>query len=366
VADPVDNEEEDEEWMYEPGDIGSNIRTIPCYTTLLQRIKDRHYFDYSSILRRASKGSSSHVFVIEVPIDELEAWDRIRSEDMVEHVLKNTSRYLELFSSVMDEILNSINTSPDASHTLIRDSIDILHDQRLSAVQRAAAEAEARNAGGATVEDDLMGGTLRNDAAVLAARAAGATQDFPPILMRRYELRILPRGRAGKFPPFDTQHRPRKSLSSSSSSEIMDIGPLGGPLRNVRSQSIGHLVTIRGMIVRASDVKPCCVVATYSCDLCGSEIYQVVQSKREFMPQRSCPSEQCGKNNGRSESLHLQTRGSKFVKFQELKLQELPNQVPMYVFCLCESCSVFKCIWSINCIHSFFVLALSGVIFLEV
>jgi DNA replication licensing factor MCM7 len=29
------------------------------------------------------------------------------------------------------------------------------------------------------------------------------------------------------------------------------------------------------------------------------------------------------------DTLRLQTRGSKFVKFQELKLQELPNQVPM-------------------------------------
>jgi len=313
---------------YEPSDFGTNIRTIECYTQLLQRIKDRNYYDYSSIQRRASRGSNNHVFIIEIPIDEIETWDRIESEDMVEHVMKNTSRYLELFSSVIDTILNSMTTSPQASNNMIRDSVDILHDQRLSAVQRDTAQEDAMNDIQVTVEEQLMDGTVRHDSRIDDARIAGVTQDFPPILMRRYELRILPPGRNGKFPPFHTQYLPKKSLSTSTS-HLLDFGPLGGPLRHVRSRSIGHLVTIRGMIVRASDVKPCCVVATYSCELCGSEIYQVVQSKREFMPQRNCPSEACIKNNARAESLHLQTRGSKFVKFQELKLQELPNQVPM-------------------------------------
>jgi DNA replication licensing factor MCM7 len=103
----------------------------------------------------------------------------------------------------------------------------------------------------------------------------------------------------------------------------------GISLRNVRSRSMGRLVTVRGMIVRASDVKPFCVVATYSCDACGAEVYQVVQNKREFMPQRFCPSGDCQKSKNKGQTLHLQTRGSKFVKFQELKLQELPSQVPM-------------------------------------
>ena len=320
IVDEAD-QEDNEDWLFEPSDTHNNIRSIPCYTPLLQRIKDRNYYDYSLIQKKAIKGSSSHVFVIEVPIDELERWDIIRSEDMVEHVLQNTSRYLDVFASVIDVILNSMNVSQDSSNAMARDSIDILHDQRLLAVDQAA---QLRTNGSDDAGED---GGILNDAAAAVAREHGVTQDFPPILMRRYELRILPRGRPGKFPPFDKQYHPRNSLSSS---DLVDIGPMGGPLRNVRSRSIGHLVTIRGMIVRASDVKPCCVVATYSCDLCGSEIYQVVQSKREFMPQRFCPSPQCQKNNsGTAESLHLQTRGSKFVKFQELKLQELPSQVPM-------------------------------------
>ena len=40
-----------------------------------------------------------------------------------------------------------------------------------------------------------------------------------------------------------------------------------------------------------------------------------------FMPLLMCPSQECttNKSGGR---LYLQTRGSKFVKFQELKIQE--------------------------------------------
>ena len=154
--------------------------------------------------------------------------------------------------------------------------------------------------------------------------------------MRRYELRILPLRRPGSFPPFHVQHRDAPSSpyyrpSSSLLGSKLDGGPSsssdsieGSSLRQIRSRALGHLVTIRGMIVRASDVKPACVVATYTCDACGCEIYQVVSNKREFLPQRLCPSEVCRRASKGGDTLHLQTRGSKFMKFQELKLQELP------------------------------------------
>lgn len=160
----------------------------------------------------------------------------------------------------------------------------------------------------------------------------GATQDFPPILMRRYELRLLPIGRPGVLPPFANQHIPTTTTTSSSTEKHKapsDITPVS--LRNVRARSMGRLVTVTGMVVRASDVKPAVTVATYSCDACGAEVYQVVQNQREFMPVTSCPASGCAnrKKTTHDSTLHLQTRGSKFVKYQELKLQELPNQVPM-------------------------------------
>lgn len=98
-------------------------------------------------------------------------------------------------------------------------------------------------------------------------------------------------------------------------------------MRDIRARDIGTLVRLKGMVSRISDVRPLVTVATYICDDCGNEIYQTVDAK-QFMPLQMCPSEQCRQNEVKGR-LHMQTRGSKMVRFQELKLQELPEQVPI-------------------------------------
>ena len=289
-------DEVDDNVMLEPTSGTRNLRRIPCYPPLLQRIKDRHYFD------------DSKTFIVEIPLSELTDWDAIRGSDLAERATKNTMRYHDLFCTAIDTALRSMQASVISES---RDTIDILQEQRI-------AQQEARTAENANNPGE---GGLLNDNAMQAANVTpgGATEDFPPILMRRYELRILPPGRRGTLFPFEQQHY----------GKWVEPASEGVSLRYVRSRSVGRLVTIQGMIVRASDVKPCCVVATYTCDACGAEVYQVIGYKREFLPQRVCPSEECRQNGGKMDTLHLQTRGSKFDKFQELKLQELPSQVPM-------------------------------------
>lgn len=122
--------------------------------------------------------------------------------------------------------------------------------------------------------------------------------NFPQELMRRYEVYF-------------------KCAS--------DIKPT--PVREVKADCIGKLVSIRGIVTRATEVKPMMQVATYTCDQCGAETYQPVASTA-FMPLLMCPGEDCrvNKSGGR---LHLQTRGSKFIKFQEVKVQEHSDTVPV-------------------------------------
>lgn len=48
-------------------------------------------------------------------------------------------------------------------------------------------------------------------------------------------------------------------------------------MRDVRADSIGNLVTVRGIVTRATEVKPMMSVATYTCDQCGAETYQPVR-----------------------------------------------------------------------------------------
>jgi DNA replication licensing factor MCM7 len=99
------------------------------------------------------------------------------------------------------------------------------------------------------------------------------------------------------------------------------------PIREVKAEHVGKLVTVRGIVTRCTEVKPMMSVATYTCDQCGAETYQPI-SGLSFMPVLMCPSEDCRVNKAGGR-LYLQTRGSKFIKFQEIKIQEHSDQVPV-------------------------------------
>mmetsp|Transcript_27064 Transcript_27064/g.58015 ORF Transcript_27064/g.58015 Transcript_27064/m.58015 type:complete len:921 (+) Transcript_27064:68-2830(+) len=348
--DAADSDLDDDDLLLEPTAEGKTLmRRVSCFTPHLQRIKNRQPYHNVEGL-----DGNTRTYLIEIPLSELVAWDAVRGSDLAANASGNAMRYHELFCRVIDSILDTMTASnngngrdrndaaaANSGGAGARDSIDVLLEQR-RAQQDARREeqqaSQAANGGMDDVNGPLGGGGLENDAAVLAGNnpggASSATEDLPPILMRRYELRILPLHRPGIFPPFHRQYRDTTSSpypNSISTNSKLDTSPAieGVSLRQIRSRALGHLVTLRGMIVRSSDVKPACTVATYTCDACGCEIYQVVSNKREFMPQRLCPSEECRRQSKNGDTLHLQTRGSKFVKFQELKLQELPSQVPM-------------------------------------
>jgi len=98
-------------------------------------------------------------------------------------------------------------------------------------------------------------------------------------------------------------------------------------VREVKSKNIGGLVKVRGIVTRITEVKPFVQVATYTCDNCGCEIYQRVNS-RQYKPLQQCTVPLCIEKKYTA-PLREMTRGFKFTKFQELKLQELPEEVPV-------------------------------------
>ncbi|KAJ7172150.1 MCM2/3/5 family-domain-containing protein [Mycena filopes] len=99
-------------------------------------------------------------------------------------------------------------------------------------------------------------------------------------------------------------------------------------VREVRSVHIGRLITVRGIVTRVSEVKPLLQVNAYTCDVCGSETFQEVSGKT-FAPLYDCTNgEECEKN-GVTGTLHMQTRACRFSPFQELKIQEMADQVPV-------------------------------------
>lgn len=138
----------------------------------------------------------------------------------------------------------------------------------------------------------------------LAERDPTTAEDkFPAELTRRYTLVFRPRTNTGE----DIS----KALA----------------VRHVRGEHLGHLITIRAIATRVSDVKPIVQVSAYTCDRCGCEIFQPISDK-QFGPLTMCPSSDCKKNQAKGQ-LHPSSRASKFLPFQEIKVQELAEQVPI-------------------------------------
>ncbi|KAF8495302.1 MCM2/3/5 family-domain-containing protein [Gautieria morchelliformis] len=122
---------------------------------------------------------------------------------------------------------------------------------------------------------------------------------FPPELMRRYNLYFQP-------------------LRSDVAMAV----------RDVKGANLGKLITVRGIVTRVSEVKPLLLVNAYTCDSCGSEIFQEITNK-QFTPLVDCPNQEACKQNNRKGTLHMQTRACRFSPFQEVKIQEMADQVPV-------------------------------------
>lgn len=120
---------------------------------------------------------------------------------------------------------------------------------------------------------------------------------LPSFLLRNYYINLVPR----------------------SNSRILSA-------RQIKSEEIGSLVRVSGVVTKVSQVKPNVKVATYICESCGSEIYQQIAGD-VFDLLEECNSEKCKLKRVKG-TLVLVTRGSKFLKYQSLQIQELTNDVP--------------------------------------
>jgi len=154
-----------------------------------------------------------------------------------------------------------------------------------------------------------------------AAGMAGVTEESSPldVIMAQRVQRNEGNEGGALFPPALTR-RYRVYINAVSTAKPLSV-------RLVKSEMVGSLVTVKGLITRVTNVKPQIVVAAYSCDKCGDEVFQEVTS-HTWTQLTTCPSDSC-KRNKTNGSLVMQTRASKFIKFQEVKIQELMDQVPM-------------------------------------
>ncbi|KAK2750186.1 Mcm2-7 hexameric complex component [Myotisia sp. PD_48] len=234
---------------------------------------------YMNILQDVTDRKTNHILI---ELDDVDKFAQSLPQgpiaNIADTITNNAKRYIFVFSEAIDELMPK-----ETKDLTFKDSAaDIIVSQR----------------------------GKRNETMNLAAEAdidIGMDPDlYPAELTRRFTLNFKP-------------------LTASSSSTDRMIKPFA--VRNVRGEQLGKLITVRGITTRVSDVKPSVRINAYTCDRCGSEIYQPITTKN-FLPISSCPSEECEKNKSKGLIFHS-PRSSKFLPFQEVKIQEMADQVPI-------------------------------------
>ena len=96
-------------------------------------------------------------------------------------------------------------------------------------------------------------------------------------------------------------------------------------ITDLTADDIGSLVIVKAIVVRASEVKPEISVATFACDVCGCENYLEVLDNN-YRPLDKCNSKKCVENRVNGKLAFLPGH-SKFRSYQELRIQETPDQL---------------------------------------
>lgn len=209
--------------------------------------------------------------------------------NLVNEITRNCHRYIEMFSSIIDEIM----PPPTKDITYKDDVLDVILHQRNLKNQRILQDNTEQI-------NDLRNGFSSQIENTTGNLEPQLTENlFPSKLTRRYFL---------YFKPLLTNAKPLA-------------------VREIKGSHVGHYITVRGIVTRVSDVKPSVLVNAYTCDKCGYEIFQEVNSKI-FTPLSECTSTICKTDNLKGQ-LFMSTRASKFASFQEVKIQELAAQVPV-------------------------------------
>ena len=93
-------------------------------------------------------------------------------------------------------------------------------------------------------------------------------------------------------------------------------------LREVNAEVIGKMISVSGMVVRSSEIKPLAKELVYICPD-GHQTKRIQEKGLEFKEPLKCDNGKCTHRD-----LDLNPEQSKFIDFQMVRLQELPEDLP--------------------------------------
>ncbi len=95
------------------------------------------------------------------------------------------------------------------------------------------------------------------------------------------------------------------------------------PIREIRSQHLGKLIAIDGIMVRASTVRPMLRTAVFMCSTCGAKYSSLLE---DTSTTRLKPPDRCERCRGRK--FEMISEESEYVDFQLVGIQEKPEDLP--------------------------------------
>ncbi|MCL7416076.1 MAG: minichromosome maintenance protein MCM [ANME-2 cluster archaeon] len=93
-------------------------------------------------------------------------------------------------------------------------------------------------------------------------------------------------------------------------------------IRQLRSDNISKLISVVGIIRKATEVRPKLTTAAFECQKCG-HITNLPQSSSKFATPFECDNEQCGRQG----PFKLLVKESTFIDAQKLRIQESPEDL---------------------------------------
>tara|TARA_R110002003_G_scaffold96_5_gene7399 strand:- start:5484 stop:8075 length:2592 start_codon:yes stop_codon:yes gene_type:complete len=100
--------------------------------------------------------------------------------------------------------------------------------------------------------------------------------------------------------------------------------PLVSRIRQLRTSSIGQLLSISGTATRTSEVRPELSMATFICEACNTVVPNIEQTFKYTEPTQ-CPNNTCMNREG----WRLDIRQSTFVDWQKVRIQENSSELPV-------------------------------------
>mmetsp|Transcript_40568 Transcript_40568/g.53213 ORF Transcript_40568/g.53213 Transcript_40568/m.53213 type:complete len:192 (+) Transcript_40568:155-730(+) len=180
---------------------------------------------YMSMLQQVSNRERK---LVEIELDDIkDHFSANRDHAFVERITRNANTYVKILNEVIDSLIPEPSFNFRAQDMT---TFDVIKDQRRYNLQ--------------------ISSQIKQQQGLITREGAGTdanpVERIPRELERNYQAVLVP----GEL----------------SRKHVMQM-------RSVKAQNIGQLVQVRGIVTRASDVKPCMQVAVYACDCCGYEVY---------------------------------------------------------------------------------------------